>query len=189
MFEHRKLLEDLTKYFFTKKINTRKVEKKIGHAYYVVSPFLTIKFTMVLDRPRKLKHLALRSIYYRLLNTSCIFTYNRWKYCRCNQFQGCRLKSMWSTLSRERNYCYACRVGVTYNEEKIKNIKKIADITYNFRKIKEDIQLYINFDSNCDKFWMFHYRTSYTTRLGTCKWNCLKNYTEEYNYRICWNDK
>ena len=30
LFEHRKLLEDLINYFFTKKIGTRKVEKKLG---------------------------------------------------------------------------------------------------------------------------------------------------------------
>ena len=47
---------------------------------------------MVLDRPRKLKHLAPKSIYYRLLNTSCIFTNSHWIYCRCDQFQGCQLK-------------------------------------------------------------------------------------------------
>ena len=41
--EHRKLLEDLTKSFFTKKISTRRVEEKIGHAYFVGNPFLTIK--------------------------------------------------------------------------------------------------------------------------------------------------
>ena len=44
LLEHRKLMEDLTKKnFFTKKISTRKVEKKIGHAYFVGNPFLTIK--------------------------------------------------------------------------------------------------------------------------------------------------
>ena len=42
LFEHRKLLEDLTNYFFTKKISTRKVEK-IGHAYFVGNPILTLK--------------------------------------------------------------------------------------------------------------------------------------------------
>ena len=42
LVEHRTLLEDLTKSFFTKKISTRKVEKKIGHAYFVRNPFLTI---------------------------------------------------------------------------------------------------------------------------------------------------
>ena len=29
LLEHRKLLEDLTNYFFTKKVSTRKVEKKL----------------------------------------------------------------------------------------------------------------------------------------------------------------
>ena len=43
LIEHRKLLEGLTNSFFTKKISTRKVEKKIGHAYFVRNPFLTIK--------------------------------------------------------------------------------------------------------------------------------------------------
>ena len=40
LFDYRKLLEDLTNYFFTKKISTR---KKIEHAYFVGNPFLTIK--------------------------------------------------------------------------------------------------------------------------------------------------
>ena len=43
LIEHRKLLEDWTNRFFTKKISTRKVEKKIGYAYFVGNPFLTIK--------------------------------------------------------------------------------------------------------------------------------------------------
>ena len=43
LLERRKLMEHLTKNLFTKKISTRKVEKKIGHAYFVGNPFLTIK--------------------------------------------------------------------------------------------------------------------------------------------------
>ena len=43
LVEHQTLLKDLTNSFFTKKISTRKVEKKIGHAYFVGNPFLTIK--------------------------------------------------------------------------------------------------------------------------------------------------
>ena len=43
LLEHRKLRKNLTYSFFTKKINTRKVEKKIGHAYFVGNPFFTIK--------------------------------------------------------------------------------------------------------------------------------------------------
>ena len=42
LVEHRTLLEDLTKSFFTKKISTGKVEKKIELAYFVGNPFLTI---------------------------------------------------------------------------------------------------------------------------------------------------
>ena len=42
LVEHRTLLEDLTKSFSTKKISTRKVEKKIEHDYFVGNPFLTI---------------------------------------------------------------------------------------------------------------------------------------------------
>ena len=41
--EHRELLEDLTKSFFIKKIRPRRVEEKIGYAYFVGNPFLTIK--------------------------------------------------------------------------------------------------------------------------------------------------
>ena len=43
LLQHRKLLDDLVNSFFTKKISTRKVEKKIGHAYFVGNLFLTIK--------------------------------------------------------------------------------------------------------------------------------------------------
>ena len=43
LFEHRKLLEDLTNNFFHKKLGNRKFEKKIGHGYFVGNVFLTIK--------------------------------------------------------------------------------------------------------------------------------------------------
>ena len=68
-------------------------------------------------------------------------------------------------------------------------MKKISDVTNTFLKIEEDIQLCIDFDSTCDKFWMYHYKTSYKTRFGSCKWRYLKIYIHEYDYRICWNDK
>ena len=94
---------------------------------------------------------------------------------------------MHSTLLGKRNYCYVCRAGVDYDAEKIENIIKIADVTYNFCKIKEDIQLCIDFDSTCDKFWMYHYLKSWKTRLGHCEWTYLKNYIDDY--MICWNDQ
>ena len=43
--EHRELLEDLKKSFFTKKISTRRVEEKIRLAYFVRNPFLSIKIS------------------------------------------------------------------------------------------------------------------------------------------------
>ena len=43
LFEHRKLLEDLTNKFFTKILANRKFEKKIGSGYFVGNVFLTIK--------------------------------------------------------------------------------------------------------------------------------------------------
>ena len=42
LVEHNHLLEDITKNFFTKKLSTRKVEKKVGHAYIIGNLFLTI---------------------------------------------------------------------------------------------------------------------------------------------------
>ena len=41
--EQDHLLGDITKKFFTKKLSTRKVEKKVGHAYIIGNPFLTMK--------------------------------------------------------------------------------------------------------------------------------------------------
>ena len=43
LFEHNKLLEDLTRYFFTKKLGTRRFEKKIGSGYFIGNALLTIK--------------------------------------------------------------------------------------------------------------------------------------------------
>ena len=40
---HNHLLEDNTENFFTKKLTTRKVDKKVGHAYIIGNPFLKIK--------------------------------------------------------------------------------------------------------------------------------------------------
>ena len=129
---------------------------------------------MALDRPHKLKHLVMKSIYYRLLNTSCIFTNSRWIYCRCDQFQGCQSKPV---------------NGMLADEERIKNLRKITNVYNNLLNIKEDIQLCIDYDSTCDKFGIYHFKTSYKPRFGDCKWCYLKNYLDEYNYFICWNNQ
>ena len=88
----------------------------------------------------------------------------------------------------DRNYCYVCRVGVTYDEEKIKNTKKISLIHNTFLEIKKGIQLFIDFDPTCDEFWMYHYKKSYNG-TGQLKWRYLKSYIDEYIYRLYWNDK
>ena len=75
------------------------------------------------DKPRKLKHLTLSQIFYQLLNTSYIFTYNCFMYCSCDKFQGCRSKQI-NGMIADQNYCYICRIKVTYDEEKIKKLKK-----------------------------------------------------------------
>ena len=59
-------------------------------------------------KPRKLKHLALPSVYYRLLNTVYIFTYNSVLYCRCDEFQGCRTKPINGMIADRNYYCVSC---------------------------------------------------------------------------------
>ena len=82
---------------------------------------------------RKLKHLVIQSIYYQLLNASNIFMYNVWTYCKCDKFQGCRLKPRNRLENSDRSYCFICHVRVEYHADRIKNLKKIADII-NFLK-------------------------------------------------------
>ena len=136
---------------------------------------------------QKLKHLVIQSIYYQLLNTSNIFTYNAWTYCKCDEFQGCRLKPRNRLENGDRSYCFNRCVRVEYHADRIENLKKIADIINNFLKIKADIWLCIDFDPSCNNFWMYHYKTSWIDHFGECRWKYLKNYIDTYN--ICFIDK
>ena len=140
------------------------------------------------DKPRKLKHLALPCVYYRFLNTSYIFTYNSYLYCQCNEFQSCRTKPI-NGMIADRNYCFVCPAKVTYNKEKIKNLKKIAFVHNNFLEIKKDIQLCIDFNPSCKDFWMYHYRKTFETGLRTFKWRYLYSCIHHYVYQLCWNDQ
>ena len=129
-------------------------------------------------------------LYYKLLNTSYIFTYNRWRNCSCDQFQGCQLKSLWSTLSGKRNYCFVCGVGVTYNTDKIQKLTKTADAFNNFCEIQKDIQLYVDFDPECDEFWLYDYRiTNKRREFNKTYWRYLHNFAEESYHWICHIDK
>ena len=134
---------------------------------------------------KKIKTLV-KSVYYKLLNTSDIFTYNAWNYCKCDQFQGCRFKPRNSLESGERYYCYVCRVGVRYHADKMENLTKIAEIITNILEMKEDIWLSIDFDPSCENFWLYHYKTSWQDHFGICKWKYLKSYID--TYKICFND-
>ena len=85
------------------------------------------KFMICRTAP-KLKHTALREIYFQLLNTSLIFTYNSWNKCCYHEFQGCQLKPLQRRLSGKRNYCFTCQVRATYNIDKIYKLKRITEI-------------------------------------------------------------
>ena len=89
----------------------------------------------------------------------------------------------------DRNYCYVCRVKVTYDEEKIKSLKKIAFVCNNFLEIKEDIQLYIDFDPSWKDFWMYHYRKTLVTGSGKFKWQYPYSWIHRYIYNLCWDDQ
>ena len=137
----------------------------------------------------KLKYLALKGIYYKLLNTSYIFTHNRWTNCSCDQFQGCQLKPLWSTLNGERKYCFVCWVGITYNADKIQKLTKIADVFNNYREIKKDSQLCVDFDPECDEFWLYHYKITKRGKFNKNYWWYLSNFAEESYHWICHIDK
>ena len=86
----------------------------------------------------------------------------------------------------ERYYCYICGVGVTYHSDRIEKLIKIADIINHTLEMKKNIQLCIDFDPSCKRFWMYHYKTSWKDRFGFCKWKYLKHYIDTYH--ICFND-
>ena len=130
---------------------------------------------MVFKKVKKLKHQLVTRVNYKLLNTSYIFTYNAWIYCKCDEFQGCRPED------GERSYCYICHVRVGYHCNRIENLNKITDIINNYIAIKNDIQLCVDFDPLCENFWMYHYRTSRRDHFGTYRWVYLENYFEKFD--------
>ena len=120
----------------------------------------------------KLKHTALKKIYYQFINASLIFMYNSWNNCSCDQFQGCRIKTLCQRLDGEQDYCYACRVKVAYNADKIYKLKKITEIYNNHCEIKKDLQLCIDF--GCKNFWWYHYKTTGKGKWCRTYWRYLK---------------
>ena len=90
------------------------------------------------------------------------------------QFQGCRFKPRNSLENGQR-----------YHAGKMENLTKIAEII-NVIEMKEATRLCIDFEPSCEKFWLYHYKTSCQDRFGICKWKYLKNYID--TYKICFND-
>ena len=92
----------------------------------------------------------------------------------------------------DRNYCYVCRVKVTYNEEKIINLRKIASVHYNFIEIKKDIQLCIDYYRSCQDFWVYHYRRTVKRGFRMTIYFELEYFSpliNQYIYQICKNDQ
>ena len=131
----------------------------------------------------KLKHTALKRIYYQLLNTSLNFMYNSWNNYSCGQFQGCWIKPLWQRLDSGQDYCYVCRVKVAYDPDRIYKLKKITEIYNNYHEMKKDLQLCIDF--GCAKFWLYHYKTTGKGKWGRTYWRYLKNYINNAYYDVC----
>ena len=100
---------------------------------------------------QKLKHLALMEIYYQLINTSLILTYNSFNHYNCYKFNGCRMKPLHRRLCGERNYCYICQLIVNYNIDKIYKIVRISDVYNAYVLLKDDLQQCL--DQGYEKFW------------------------------------
>ena len=141
------------------------------------------KFILCRTAP-KLRNTALWELYFQLLNTSLIFTYNSWNKCCCHEFQGCRLKPIHWRLKGERNCCFICPVRTNYNIGKIYKLKRITEIFNTYRQMKEDLQLCIDF--GCDNFWLYNYKTNRKRKFGETYGRCLKNFINNGYYDICY---
>ena len=82
----------------------------------------------------------------------------------------------------KKNYCYVCCVGVIYDSQKIEALTKISNVINHYFEIKKDIQLCTDFDPKCDKFWLYHYKTSLKNSFAQCDWTYLINYCNEYRF-------
>ena len=119
---------------------------------------------------KKLKHLLVKGIYYKLLNTSYIFTYNAWIYCKCYQFQGCRPEDC------ERSYCFICRVRVSYHSGRIENLKKLQILLIITLKLKMIFNYVVILTHYVKTFGFIITIASWRNRFVICKWKYLKDY-------------
>ena len=59
---------------------------------------MAFKILFTTNTPNKSEHMAIWQIYSELINTCLTFAYNSLEECCCDQFQGCRVKSLVSWL-------------------------------------------------------------------------------------------
>ena len=133
---------------------------------------MTFKILFTRNIPNKSEHMAIWQIYSELINTCVIFACNSLEKCCCDQFQGCRVKSLVSWLDGERNYFFVCRVKVAYDINKIYKITKITQIINTYLEIKEDLQLCIDF--GCKNFWLYYFQPN----VGIKKKKFSKTYSQ-----------
>ena len=106
---------------------------------------------------QKLKHLALMEIYYQLINTSLILTYNSFNHCNCYKFSRCRIKPFRRRLHEERNYCYICQLKINFDRDKIYKINKISDVFNTYILPNDELQQCLH--QGYEKFWFYKYNT------------------------------
>ena len=131
---------------------------------------------------QKLKHLALMEIYYQLINTSLILTYNSFNHCNCYKFSGCRMKSLHRGLGGKRNYCYICQLKVNYNTYKIYKIVRLSDIYNAYVLLKDDLQQCL--DQGYEKFWFYNYNTLGKRKFDTVYDKYLKGFIKRGYYKV-----
>ena len=131
---------------------------------------------------QKLKHLALMEIYYQLINTSLILTYNSFNHCNCYKFSGCRMKPLHRRLHRERNCCYICQLQVNYNIDKIYKIARISGIYNAYVLLKDDLQQCL--DQGYEKFWFYNYHILGKRKFDTVYDKYLKGFIKRGYYKV-----
>ena len=92
--KHRELLENLTKPFLPKNIKYKTSRRKNWTRIFCWKSIFNDKHLQWFEIIVVVSNLVLSSVYYKLLNTSSIFTYNCWKHCLYDKLQRCRSKPM-----------------------------------------------------------------------------------------------
>ena len=143
---------------------------------------------LIINMPKKLKHIALKEVHYQLVNTCLIILSIGWRYCNCWRYHGCREWPTHCNLFGERNYCLICQIKKTLNLDKIYNLDKIQRVVNNFISFKKELLIFLN--SGYINFWLCHYSQQYKLGTKRRKHNnmYLRNYIDQNYYNIYYLD-